>query len=571
MIGFDSFSGFILLGLIPLLFWQQRRKSRIREITVSIYPLLVKKWVSEKPASDRRLRLSRRNRLVILSLTIICLTLGINGTHLITSAQRTGTWFIVMDNTQATAGRIGDSTVLSRIRDELRSLAIGLKNRDQYTLMVTSPEPQLFSNLDKKDLLDRLKDVKPSPRTMAVDRILDFAVAVAKEGSFKKILVVSPRSMSWRESIGWRDRQILVPRDDLVLTGNAGITALEAFPAGGGMYSLYLRVSSARMTREYLDLLLDDKEGPQKKVRIDLEADGSGETYLPQIGLAETGLTLELDINDNLEEDNSLRLTGPGEEKKIHLEINGAQRRALRAAISSYERFQIGGPGGQGEDHVVRIYDKVVPDKVIEAPTLVVFPTASFDLFELKRIWTTPLRTTFHPVHPAARNGIMFRSFRPTKVLEFNVPENFQVLADAQGVPLIISGISQGHRVVLWAFDPEDNGLYLDPAFPVMLRDTISWLNRDQQVSVDFFPCLYMPSADTDRVVSGPGPDDLSCEATVKESSLISVPDLSGIRDGEINPQGTARRDLGRIFLITALIFLFILGFDRASGRGDKE
>jgi hypothetical protein len=394
------------------------------------------------------------------------------------------------------------------------------EDEDRYTLMVTSPRPRLFGNLDKKQLLHEIGSVTPGTHSTSVIKLRRLAGFVASEKDFEKIVIISPRSNVWRDAPEWPGKELHVPPDDLVLTGNAGFTAAEALPVGGGFYDLYFSLSSARIDHEYVDVLL-----------------------------------------------RHLRLHAPEDPDDVAVELLGTHRPVIRAAISSFGGFRLVGGGERSEKGPVKVYDSTVPQGTINSPTLVISPVSSFEGFELKRIWTAPLRATFHPVHPAIRNGAMYRSFRPAKIFELKVPENFQVLAEAEGVPLIIAGERNGHRVVVWGFDPQDNGLYLDPAFPVMLRDTISWLGGQSQITIDFPACLptrIFSNEDDPSDAVAAGSD---CSAQVRESSLISLPDVSGNATIGSRPDRSKRKDLERFFLLLAMAIMIVLGFDSVMGR----
>jgi hypothetical protein len=567
MIGLDSLYGFILLLLIPLLYWQHHLRSGIREVPVSIFPLLKQQRAMEEIPLKRRLRLSGNQRYFLLSIAILCLTLSINGVHLNQTRGRPAYWFFILDNVPSSGGRTDEGTILSQLRTRMISTLNSQEDDDRYTLMVTSPRPRLFGNLDKKQLLHEIGSVKPGTHSTSVIKLRTLAGFVASEKDFEKIVIISPRSGVWRDAPEWPGKELHVPPDDLVLTGNAGFTATEALPVGGGFYDLYFSLSSARIDHEYVDVLLRQKEGPEKKIRVDLAPDGNGDVYISEIGFGSGSMILELDIQDNLAADNILRLHAPDDQDDVAVELLGTHRPVIRAAISSFGGFRLVEAGQRSEKGSVKVYDSTVPEGTINSPTLVISPVSSFEGFKLKRIWTAPLRATFHPVHPAIRNGAMYRSFRPAKIVELKVPGNFQILAEAEGVPLIIAGERNGHRVVVWGFDPQDNGLYLDPAFPVMLRDTISWLGGQTQITIDFPACLSTRIFSTEDNPSDAVDAGSDCSALVRESSLISLPDVSGIATMGSVPDRSIRKDLERFFLLLAMAIMIVLGFDSVMGR----
>jgi len=570
MIGFDSLYGFILIFLIPLILWYQHRKSEVREIHVSIFPLLEKQWDKKQVLPRRKPRLSGKQRVFLLSLTIFCLAISINGFHLIQSHGQSGNWFFIMDNTPSTAGRTDDGTILSQLRDRMISSLDSLDDDNRFTLMVTSPKPRLLGNLNKTDLIDNLRSIQPETLSTDLENLRRLAGVAAKEAGFEKIIVISPRAELWRDTSERPGHKVYVPPDDLVLTGNAGFTTVEVLPVGGGFYDLYLRVASSGIARKFINISLRQKEVPGEIIQVDLGPDGNGEAHISEVGLGAYPTTLELDVEDNLAEDNTIRLLGPDDSDDLVVEFLGVNIPAINAALSSYSGFRMLETGGQHKDNTVKVYYGALPEGTIDTPVLVIFPMSSFGGFELKRIWATPLHTTFHPGHPATRNGTMFRSFRPAKIVELKVPENFRVLADAQGIPLIISGTRNNHPVVIWGFDPKDNGLFLDPAFPVLLRDTITWLGNKQQVSIDFPACLSTQTFSYQRTPSGMDSGETDCSVLVREAAVISLPDLSEIDGLAGSPAETTRTDMDKYSLLLAMLFMILLGFDRITSQETK-
>ena len=174
---------------------------------------------------------------------------------------------------------------------------------------------------------------------------------------------------------------------------------------------------------------------------------------------------------------------------------------------------------------------------------------------ELTRVWAAPMKVTFHPGHPATRNA-RFRQFRAGRILQTNTPEGFEVLSTAEGIPVILAGTLNNHRTVIWNFDPEDNSIYLDPAFPVLLRDTITWLAQSKEVRIESDGCL------------GKGIETTTCSSLIKEAGTINIPDLSDLERRISTPESENRRELGSIFLAIALLLILILAAECVHTQG---
>jgi hypothetical protein len=225
----------------------------------------------------------------------------------------------------------------------------------------------------------------------------------------------------------------------------------------------------------------------------------------------------------------------------------------LRIALTSHSGFAVGSMDIQ-EEYQVTILDRVSSAVPLDSPALIIFPPEDLEGFELVRVWAAPMEVSFHPGHPATGNA-RFRQFRTAGILQTSYPEGFEVLAAARGIPVILAGRLNGHRTIVWNFDPRDNGIYLDPAYPVMLRDTVNWLARSGQVVIETQGCA-------DGKV-----DPQTCSSLTREAAAVNIPDLADLRPETLAPGSDSRRDLGKQFLITALLLILILALERVQTR----
>ncbi len=165
-------------------------------------------------------------------------------------------------------------------------------------------------------------------------------------------------------------------------------------------------------------------------------------------------------------------------------------------------------------------------------PTLVVRPGADFFGFRFLRLWDYPGETSFDPTHPLTRS-LSFRNFRPPRVVEFALPEGFTPAAQSEGAPLIAAGEREGKRVAVWTFDPVGGGIFLDPSFPILLRDTLSWLAGEEEGR----PGLFPPPA-------------------TRGAAEVSLPDTSALGWGEAVTRESRRTELAPFLLAAALLLL---------------
>jgi hypothetical protein len=343
------------------------------------------------------------------------------------------------------------------------------------------------------------------------------------------------------------------------MTGNAGFTAIDFTPVAGDLYNIYGRIVSENLGTDQLEVSLNDDNGSSARFTVDLDMEGEGEFHLLEIPLTAPETFLQLGINDNLASDNQLTITRPVNRSVVTVQLQGNERDFLKIALAAFQELNPVSDEAASDEYRVTIHEKTVPKlRRLTSPTLFIFPPESFGPFNIQRIWATPMGISLHPGHPVTRSAV-FRRFRTSKVLHIQPPAGFKTLASAQGIPLILAGSMDGHRVVVWTFDPEDNGIYLDPAFPVLLRDTLMWLAHSGEVQVESDSCI------TGTGSSGTEPE--KCASLIREAGSISLPDLTGIADNPRLPRSETRKDLGKMFLILALGIMLVLAADRALYR----
>jgi hypothetical protein len=228
----------------------------------------------------------------------------------------------------------------------------------------------------------------------------------------------------------------------------------------------------------------------------------------------------------------------PGSDDPLTVSVTGRREEWFEEALVSHNRFLLAS-GGSAPD--VAVYLKDFPDEPIAAPALYIFPTGASGSFRLRKIVTASPDSSFSPGHPVTRN-LSFRNFRPLKLVDLDLPGSGKVIATAGGLPLVSVGLAEGVRYSVWHFDPADSGIYLDPAFPVLLRESINWL------------------AGLDLGTSG-----LLDPRLTMDSALVSLPDLE-LLDKDLATVSVTS-DIALPFMILAFLIFLLLVADRAISR----
>ena len=96
--GIHSLYGFGIFFLIPFLLWFQRSRWKVRDIVLSVSPIIEPFQNITRPSSKKVNRLSRRWRYALLAMAFLFFSLAFNGLYLRNMEDIPGEWLVVMDN-----------------------------------------------------------------------------------------------------------------------------------------------------------------------------------------------------------------------------------------------------------------------------------------------------------------------------------------------------------------------------------------------------------------------------------------------------------------------------------------
>jgi len=568
--GMDSLYGFGILFLIPLLFWFQRSRQKVRIIDLSVFPIIESLHSIIKTPPRRLTRFSRRWRYILLTLAFGLLSLAFNGLHLRNMEDIPGEWLVVMDNTFS-AQAIVEGKSLYRIGvEELGDLVKSLNSRDTYSLFLTSPDYDLQAGLDRRNLLSVLNGRTPAYPFPSSDEAIELTHALLKSTPFKGTIVISPRSQKWRKDLKDDDitRPMIFPEDTPLLKGNTGIVSFDLTASGPGTFDLFFRTASRGLKTDELGARLHLADRSILDLPVPLDEKGEGRVVARGLDLPAGRISLELDVDDLLRQDNRVTaMIAPGA-ASYAVDLGKHTRPFIRKALLAERKIKTASiKSSAAAKPLIRVLDGELPGQAGDSPYLIIFPTGDFFDFSFRKILTSPLTASFDPIHPVTRQ-LNFRDFRPSKIAELRVPEGFEIIGNAEGTPLIAVGEVEGTRVVVWSFDPEDNGIYLDPSFPILALESVRWLAGDRGVTWDRgFGCTGGTRTDTALPDPSSEGSNILCPEVTLESGMVTMPRLPRISLSDPLRKIEVRTDLTRHCLFFALIILLILAADSAVGR----
>jgi len=393
---------------------------------------------------------------------------------------------------------------------------------------------------------------------------------LAGANPLKGTILISPRTHQWQEQLDLQDSVIpvIMAKASPGFTGNAGIVAFDITRSGPGTYDIFVQVASGGFEETQVTLRLSQRKGPVSTIHLPLDQNGSSRIELESVPLNPGELLVELMVDDLLDLDNRATATISPRTEPLFVRFEKQVRPFIQSAVLADKRIiavqseRITPPG-----RTIRIIDGSYPDSGDTGPALVIFPTSDFSGFPFNRLWASPMKTSFDPVHPITRN-VRFHDLRPAKISEYSIPEGFQILGRAEKIPIIMVGEADQGRMVVWGFDPEDNGIYLDPSFPILAHESIRWLADDSYgISRRDYGCVG------EGYSAAPGErqnGNILCKELTVQSGEITLPYLPEVVPSNLPGSTPVRTDLAPQCFILAIVILSLLAINSAFDlRGD--
>ncbi len=500
MIAFDFPLGLLLLLAIPLIYIVQRVRSvpRREVFTGGFLLQAVKKPAPRKTMSF--LRLKKYQRLLLATTMLGSLILAVGGPSWIRLRPEPQRWLVIMDNPSPAGMEMGGSTILKGMRDGFAAAARGLAGGDTISVMVTSPALDVRTFGPGADPARFVEAIAASPVFPPVSRLWPEAENLS--AYYDRVILLSPRAQAWREAMASSPRKarFTVPPDRAAAEGNVGLTGFFVRPSRAGRegWDIYLTAAASGPAPSEVPVILavDGRRLPAPAfVRLD---GGRGRLFLENVPLAGGVVSAELAVADAFPLDNraatAVRASG-----RVKVAVLGDAAPVYRAAVETGDLFTL----APENEAAVTVYLDNAPDAP-RGPALVVNPTRDQLGLKLREVVAPAGDVSWHPDHPVTA-GIRDGSFRPQKAVFLIAAGDYRTLAEADGVPILWAGRHGGRKVVAWAFDPLDRGLFLKPEFVILLRESIDWLARGEDEEVT--PALSLAQTLEAGRISLPGTD----------------------------------------------------------------
>ena len=542
MVSFRYPPGLVLLLAIPLLLFFVRSRSLPRRELLTAFFLLERVRKPAVTKTIRFFRLRRRHRLGLVALVIAGLALAIAGTEAGYERDAAERWLLVVDNTPLGLRSFDGTTVHERIRGFLAGRSGTFPKRDQVSVLLTSPAPSLETFRPGGDLDAYLRAIPVAGRFPPVAQAAAVVAELSRQGN--RPVVLSPRAELWRAEAGRPGRAgaFAVPPDQRTARGNTGFAGGGIRPNGGqpDAHDVFLRVAAADGGAASVPFSASH-EGRDLGLAGTVEiAGGRGSVFLEGVTLPAGRTVFSLGVEDAFPPDDTIALTveEPG---PVLVSLTGDSTPVFEAALSSFPPFRIAEPGGSD----VSVFLGDFPP-VLDRPSLIVFPARTAGGLAVEEIADTQGDIRWHPDHPITV-GLPPGSISPRRVARISFGGGFESLATVDGIPALLAGELDGRRVVVWAFNPLEDDVFLAPEFVILLRESVQWL----------------AGAETDG-------EPFLGETLTREAGQVSLPEMTA---GLFEPRRRERHvvDLVPLFAALALLAGLYLGLVDALGGEVRE
>jgi Ca-activated chloride channel family protein len=463
------------LALPIILFYML--KLRRQEVLVSSI-MLWRQVLRDLEANTPWQRL-RRNLLLLLQLLILALlVLALARPYREVTAAVQGNVVLVLDASASMGATDVASTRFAAARNVVQGLVDGLGAGEVMTIIVAGPSPRvLASTTDDKT---------------ALRRALAATQLTSGQADWRAALTLAAASAQ------------AAPRSTIVVVSDGGLPPdLPALPVP----VTYVPVGQGSDNHAILALAVrDGTQGPQVFVRVanfddeeatalvELEVDGqlfdARQFTLPprsEEGLAVTGMPLDtrqvtarLIGEDALPVDDvawAVRSTSQPAQVLLLSTGNVFLERAL-GLLPNVEVWKSGSMEAATLptfEPAMTVLDGLLPETLPTGNLLVVNPPRSTELFTVSGVFTGTQIVRIESDDPLLRY-VDLRDVHVARARLVTPPPWMRVLVQAEGGPLLLTGESEGRRVVVLTFDLHASDLPLKVAFPILTSNLVGWL-----------------------------------------------------------------------------------------------
>jgi len=374
----------------------------------------------------------------------------------------------------------------SKAKDEINNIIDGMGGGDQITLVLMHSFPEVLASnsTNKNELKAALNKAKVTSEPSNPKPSLILAAAAADRYPGTTVVVVSSGAFAREEdlpSLKAKIKYIKVGNSDQ----NQAISGLQLRETGGGpQLFVGLKNFSAQAAKVNLVVTVDNKQFDTRQVEINAEDKNSITlTDLPinthivsaRIKPGDTGQQDYLAADNeawtvrNAGQPQRLLLVTPGN-TFLELFFNRLPNyNVTKVTPDNYDTL----PNKDSFD--LYIFDTYAPDVLPPGGVFFIDPPTS-NILPVTGSINSPAFARLDQSDPLLRYTDLSAVFIK-QATQYTLPSWMKVVASSsEGTPLLAEGDQQGQRFVLLTFDVHQSDLGLSTAWPILLINTLSWL-----------------------------------------------------------------------------------------------
>lgn len=473
-----------LLALaIPIIILYLLKVQR-EDLTVSS-SFLWRRVLEDRQASAPWQKLQKNWLLLLQLLLLFLLVFMLARPFFASEAKASGNIIVLLDASAGMQASDVEPTRFAKAKDEVRSIIDGMGSGDQMTLVVMRSFPEVLStnSTNKTELRAALDKAKVTNEPAKAKPSLVLASAAAARTPGTTVVVVSSGAFAREEglpAINSNLKFIKIGKDDQ----NVALSALRLRETGGGP-QLFVGLNNwgGQPAKVTLSITVDNKQFDTREVNINPEDKASLTlTDLPiNARVVNAKIKPMGEEKDYLAVDNEAwTVRAGGNPQKVLLVTAGntflelflsrlPNYKVSKTVPTSYETLK------DRDSYDLYIFDAYIPEKTPPGGMFLVAPPNS-TLFPVIGSVNTPQFARLEQNDPLLR----YTDLSPVAVRQakqYDLPPWMKVVASSsEGTALVASGDRQGQRIVLLTFDTHDSDIGLNTAWPILLINTLSWL-----------------------------------------------------------------------------------------------
>ncbi len=458
-------------------------KVKREDLTVSSN-FLWKRVLEDKQANAPWQKL-HKNWLLILQLFLLFLLVFILARPFFSAeAQASGNIIVLLDASAGMQATDVEPSRFSKAKDEINSIIDGIGGSDQITLVLMRSFPEVLASnsASKNELRAALSRAKVTSEPANPKPSIILAAAAADRYPGTTVVVVSSGAFAREEdlpALKAKIKYIKVGKSDQ----NQAISGLRLRETGGGpQLFVGLNNYSSEAAKVSLVVTVDNKQFDTRQVDIGPEDKGSITlTDLPVNTKVVSAKIKPAQGQDYLAADNEAwTVRSAGSPQRLLLVTSGntflelffnrlPNYNVTKVLPANYESL----PSKDSFD--LYIYDGFTPEKPPQGGMFFISPPTS-TLLPLSGSVNTPSFARLDQNDPLLRYTDLSAIFIK-QANQYTLPGWMKVVASSsEGTPLLAAGDQQGQRVVLLTFDTHQSDIGLSTAWPILLINTLSWL-----------------------------------------------------------------------------------------------